>query len=65
MIMPSKSAGYRHLSRSLGFISQQLRWGPQRLSDIDKDPRLEKSQELLLGAAIIELSVMGAHCDIQ
>jgi hypothetical protein len=46
MILPSKSRGYRHLSQSLGFVSQGLRWVPCRLSKIEKEARVEKSQEI-------------------
>jgi hypothetical protein len=36
-----------HLSKSLGLISEPLRWVPHRPSDIEKEARVEKSEDVL------------------
>jgi hypothetical protein len=47
MILLSKSTICRHLTESLGFISQRLRSIASRLSKIEKEARVEKSEALL------------------
>jgi hypothetical protein len=47
VILLSKSTGSMHLSESFGFISERLRCVPHRLSDIEKEARVEKSEDLL------------------
>jgi hypothetical protein len=47
MILLSKFTVYRHLTESLGFILKRLRWAIHRLSGIEKEAKVEKSEELL------------------
>jgi hypothetical protein len=47
MILLSRSAVERHLTESLGSISKGLQWVLHRRSDIEKEARVEKLEELL------------------
>jgi hypothetical protein len=46
MILLSNLTVYRYIIESLGCISKRLQWLPDGLSDIEKEARVEKSEEL-------------------
>jgi hypothetical protein len=47
MILLSKSTVLWHVTESLRVISKRRRWIPHRLSYVEKEARVEKSEELL------------------